>query len=925
MIKSSRIIVLSFFFLLLFSGVADATTQNITNSAYVESNNPNINYGSSERLNVANDGYFEKTYIELPYYSSEIVLFLYANYSLNDRLVINSTTYFNESNITWNNRPSDISILGAYQMNNTVPQWKSFIITNPTQYISIGFNESNLTGNVEQVFKSDDNFTHTPYILYSSITYAPSGYVKDSFSTPIANAQVSTFGGACLVLSDSNGFYDCTGIADSTYQFTGAKVGYTSNSTSYQVVSGSGNSANLTLTATTSSPSIISWQNNKTSNNSLNISEYPTDIINFNVTANQSITSWNWYKDSVLQVNNFDNYTTTFAVGSHTLSVNGSNTLGTTSTITWNITQPTPDITSWSNNKTNNDTLSLSVISANNVKFNATANQTIATWRWYKDNVLQSNNYDNYTTKFLDGSHTLIVNASNVNGATNSITWTIDSGVSYDPSGYVNDSSGKKLAYATVKLSNATFNTSVNANATGYWNTNIYADGLYNWTVSKGGFVVSSGNQTFNVGGTNNNFTLSCLGNLTACNIPDTNSRGFNLVYWDLQGNGFNLLNFSWIHSTSGYIFPDNTVQTTAFNNTVVDKNLSNYTNALNWISNTTVDKNLSNYTNIPSFVTNTTVDKNLSNYSNTQNWINNNTMDKNYSNLTNVPTTFPNSSVPALQSNDSYFNGSVFPNSTNFKNDTISTHTTQISALQSNDTYFNGSVFPNSTNFKNDSLQSQINGKEPTISQGVSPQFWMFNKTWQNITTSWITEGVNLWFTNARAISAVQSILDAMNSSSASNNTASQGRDDSINSTKANKTEIAGWVKTNISNSTSANLTYNSTSGAFDLSFITCSGNNFYQSADGKNISCVAATGGSGTNYSVNVTGQPAIPNYASFNGTDGINLTQSGNTITISLNLNNVTMITANGSLIASNIPDGLSGITNITLSGGLTGTWT
>ncbi|MCZ7392995.1 MAG: hypothetical protein O8C56_06650 [Candidatus Methanoperedens sp.] len=84
-----------------------------------------------------------------------------------------------------------------------------------------------------------------------------------------------------------------------------------------------------------------------------------------------------------------------------------------------------------------------------------------------------------------------------------------------------------------------------------------------------------------------------------------------------------------------------------------------------------------------------------------------------NWGYLSGVPADFPNSSVPGLQTNDSYFNGSVFPLSTNFRNDSlllISTYGTSfpnssVPALQTNDSYFNGSVFPLSTNFRNDSL----------------------------------------------------------------------------------------------------------------------------------------------------------------------------------------------------------------------------
>ncbi|MFA6315677.1 MAG: hypothetical protein WC648_04920, partial [Candidatus Paceibacterota bacterium] len=168
---------------------------------------------------------------------------------------------------------------------------------------------------------------------------------------------------------------------------------------------------------------------------------------------------------------------------------------------------------------------------------------------------------------------------------------------------------------------------------------------------------------------------------------------------------------------------------------------------------------------------------------------------------------------------------------------------TALISALQANDTYFNGTAFPNSTSFRNDTAvmanntanlaNTTANNAEPAISQGVSPQFWMFNKTWQNITTSWITEGTNLFFTNASAINAVQSILDLMNTSSATNNTASQGRDNLINSTKANKSDIGeftggtigsgrygtGIVTANISDFSTYNATYSLGGGPLSIS----------------------------------------------------------------------------------------------------------
>ena len=85
-----------------------------------------------------------------------------------------------------------------------------------------------------------------------------------------------------------------------------------------------------------------------------------------------------------------------------------------------------PNITSWQNNKTVNDTLDFTINTSEEVIFNATANQTIVTWNWYKDNADQSNNYDNITLNWsAAGLKHVVVNATNANGTSASITWNV--------------------------------------------------------------------------------------------------------------------------------------------------------------------------------------------------------------------------------------------------------------------------------------------------------------------------------------------------------------------------------------------------------------------------------------------------------------------------------------------------------------------
>ena len=51
--------------------------------------------------------------------------------------------------------------------------------------------------------------------------------------------------------------------------------------------------------------------------------------------------------------------------------------------------------------------------------------------------------------------------------------------------------------------------------------------------------------------------------------------------------------------------------------------------------------------------------------------------------------------------------------------------------------------------------IQTQISGKEPTITAGTAAQYWKGTKVWATLDTLAVTENTNLYFTNARAIAA--------------------------------------------------------------------------------------------------------------------------------------------------------------------------
>lgn len=65
------------------------------------------------------------------------------------------------------------------------------------------------------------------------------------------------------------------------------------------------------------------------------------------------------------------------------------------------------------------------------------------------------------------------------------------------------------------------------------------------------------------------------------------------------------------------------------------------------------------------------------------------------------------NPDIQGLQKNDTYFDSNYTAQT--FPNSTIITNSNNIAALQKNDSYFNGTVFPLSTNFRNDSINDTI------------------------------------------------------------------------------------------------------------------------------------------------------------------------------------------------------------------------
>jgi len=88
-------------------------------------------------------------------------------------------------------------------------------------------------------------------------------------------------------------------------------------------------------------PTIISWWNSKTGDNTLTFSAARNEYLLFRADADQVITTWTW--SNATQINGtgstYSYAGISFPVGgSYTVSVSGTNDYGTTQTITWNLT-----------------------------------------------------------------------------------------------------------------------------------------------------------------------------------------------------------------------------------------------------------------------------------------------------------------------------------------------------------------------------------------------------------------------------------------------------------------------------------------------------------------------------------------------------------------------------------------------------------
>jgi len=215
--------------------------------------------------------------------------------------------------------------------------------------------------------------------------------------------------------------------------------------------------------------------------NDTNAPEVETKISSPSSWLNRSVLSWTqsnmtWYDNmsagqqvnySFLSLKSNTNYS--YSINSTSLAYNITNSTGPLMDLNFSFTRKyntsiqilevvtnfNPNITSWANNKTNNNTLSFQINTTDTVMFNVTSNQTGMTWNWTVNDYVKAETSDTYNHTFLisNGTVNISVYGTNANGTTQYINWSIyvlDNGSEFTLSGYVLNELSAPLISARV-------------------------------------------------------------------------------------------------------------------------------------------------------------------------------------------------------------------------------------------------------------------------------------------------------------------------------------------------------------------------------------------------------------------------------------------------------------------------------------------
>ena len=214
--------------------------------------------------------------------------------------------------------------------------------------------------------------------------------------------------------------------------------------------------------------------------------------------------------NSSITIANYSNSTAGVGIHNITVNINESVSPDTDSHIwNWSVAPQIPNITSWSNDNTYDNSLTLTVPRNTNVSFNATSNQTMTSWTWTGATQINgSSSNDSYAFKnfTIAGVKTVSVYGINTNGSTQTITWTITVTAlgGFNLTVNVKNTLGLNLQNSRIDVNNSLAFTDTNGNAIF---TNI-TEGDYDLLARAIGYGNSSGSISLSGSSATTNLTL---------------------------------------------------------------------------------------------------------------------------------------------------------------------------------------------------------------------------------------------------------------------------------------------------------------------------------------------------------------------------------------------------------------------------------
>lgn len=191
-------------------------------------------------------------------------------------------------------------------------------------------------------------------------------------------------------------------------------------------------------------------------------------------------------------------------------------------------------------------------------------------------------------------------------------------------------------------------------------------------------------------------------------------------------------------------------------------------------------------------------------------------------------------------------------------------------------------------------SIQTQINGKEASISAGTTAQYWRGDKSWQALNTTVVAEGTNLYHTNARAIASTLTGYTSGAGTVASTDTILQA---------IQKLNGNDGLKANIASPTFTGTVTTDRVDINTLHAVTSAGI-ILESNNGTDVALLGAGGGAGATFygGVVINGTVSASNLSGTNTGDQTNITGNAATVTTNANLTGPITSVGNTTSVAS-----------------------